>query len=394
MCSTILSKVNGLFSSFFFHVAESIAVSLRVDADASTSDTPSIGCRLVVRLGKAYPLVAPRRIEIADWPKVLGHEAAKELRVELQHVIAEARGSEVLNDFFTTSKEFLTTRVPRSSPAISLESSMRVRVEDARLAAQEEAQRHDALEAEEEIRCKKIKEDAFLETLNKELADEKRAFSRQRALSIEHEGNRPRSEDSGGSHDDDSDSDEAPPRGTTSRYLLEYHVLGKLGEGGGGSVVKARNRLDKRLYAVKIINYRKTSKKILREILTLSRLVHPHIVRYYGAWQEFDEGGPSMSTISAFTDEDEAKVSRGSDHSSNSSDSSDSDASGQGFWQARGSPKCSDLQDGSIGDGWDDDEDASRASHYSFSLGDEWSALDAHGASVEDGVKTKAFLYM
>jgi len=349
----------------------------------------------VVKLGIAYPRVAPRRIEITEWPKALGHEAAKELRVELQHVISEAHGNEVLNDFFTTSKEFLTTRIPNSSPTLSLESSMRLRVEDARIAAQAEAQRHDELEAQEEIRSKKIREDAFLKTLNKELEDEKRAFSRQRALSIEHEGNRDRSEDSGGSNDDDdSDSEEAPPRGTTSRYLLEYHVLGKLGEGGGGSVVKARNRLDKRLYALKVINFRKTSKKILREILTLSRLVHPHIVRYYGAWQEFDESSPGMSTISASTDEDESNISRDSDHSSDSSDSSGSDSSGKGFWQARPSPKSSELQEASIGDGWDEDEDASRVSHYSLSLDEEWNALDAQGPSTEDGVKTKGFLYM
>jgi translation initiation factor 2-alpha kinase 4 len=338
--------------------------------------------------------VAPRRIEVADWPKALGHETAKELQAMLQRVVAEARGDEVLNDLFTAAKDFLVARAPKGSLGVSLHGSMRTRVEEARLAAQAEAQRDDEQEAREELLSKKGKEEAFLETLNKELADEKRALTKRRTLSFGHEGDRLGDEVSDESGEDEGDAEDAPPRGTTSRYLLEYSVLGKLGEGGGGSVVKARNRLDKRLYALKIINCKKTSKKVLREILTLSRLVHPHIVRYYGAWQEFDDNGPSTNNESIEADESSTSSSssdRSSDSPSRSSSSSSSDSSNSGLWQKRAPPGSSELQEGSMGDGWDDDDGASRASHFSFSLGDGWQ--DPPGDAVED-VKTKGLLYM
>ena len=60
-----------------------------------------------------------------------------------------------------------------------------------------------------------------------------------------------------------------------------------LGRGGGGEVVKARNRLDRQLYAIKKIKMSTTDKmkkKIFREVKTISRLQHRHIVRYCQAW--------------------------------------------------------------------------------------------------------------
>ena len=55
-------------------------------------------------------------------------------------------------------------------------------------------------------------------------------------------------------------------------------------------VVKARNKLDARVYAVKKVrlgNFNKPeNQKIMREVTTLSRLHHKHIVRYYQAWVE------------------------------------------------------------------------------------------------------------
>ena len=57
-------------------------------------------------------------------------------------------------------------------------------------------------------------------------------------------------------------------------------------------VWKARNKLDRRIYAVKKIDLNSTDNalagqnKIRREVTTISRLLHKHIVRYFAAWVE------------------------------------------------------------------------------------------------------------
>lgn len=59
------------------------------------------------------------------------------------------------------------------------------------------------------------------------------------------------------------------PRPAGSRYKSEFEELEFLGRGGGGQVVKARNRLDGHLYAVKKIRLphdRASETKILREV--------------------------------------------------------------------------------------------------------------------------------
>ncbi|KAJ6991384.1 hypothetical protein NC653_019544 [Populus alba x Populus x berolinensis] len=62
------------------------------------------------------------------------------------------------------------------------------------------------------------------------------------------------------------------------------------GHGGFGHVVLCKNKLDGRQYAVKKIRLKdKTlpvNDRILREVATLSRLQHQHVVRYYQAWFE------------------------------------------------------------------------------------------------------------
>lgn len=73
-----------------------------------------------------------------------------------------------------------------------------------------------------------------------------------------------------------------------SRYRIDFEELEVLGKGGFGQVVKARNRLDDNLYAIKKIRFGRTDanfvEKLKREVMTLSRLNHPHVVRYFNAW--------------------------------------------------------------------------------------------------------------
>ncbi|XP_062173288.1 eIF-2-alpha kinase GCN2 isoform X4 [Alnus glutinosa] len=76
----------------------------------------------------------------------------------------------------------------------------------------------------------------------------------------------------------------------SSRFLNDFEELKSLGHGGFGHVVLCQNKLDGRQYAVKKIRLKDKSlpvnDRILREVATLSRLQHQHVVRYYQAWFE------------------------------------------------------------------------------------------------------------
>ncbi|CAL8993989.1 unnamed protein product [Prunus brigantina] len=76
----------------------------------------------------------------------------------------------------------------------------------------------------------------------------------------------------------------------SSRYLSDFEELQSLGHGGFGHVALCKNKLDGRQYAVKKIRLKDKSlpvnDRILREVATLSRLQHQHVVRYYQAWFE------------------------------------------------------------------------------------------------------------
>ncbi|CAN4120986.1 unnamed protein product [Withania somnifera] len=80
----------------------------------------------------------------------------------------------------------------------------------------------------------------------------------------------------------------SPP--PNSRYLNDFEELQPLGQGGFGHVVLCKNKLDGRQYAVKKIRLKDKilplNDRILREVATLSRLQHQHVVRYYQAWFE------------------------------------------------------------------------------------------------------------
>ncbi|CAI5746461.1 unnamed protein product [Peronospora destructor] len=105
------------------------------------------------------------------------------------------------------------------------------------------------------------------------------------------------------SDSDESDLDAvAAAKRYHSRYQGDFKELGLLGRGGGGEVVQVRNRLDRQLYAVKKIKLdpddKTMKKKILREVKTISRMQHRHIVRYFQAWIE------GKSRISSDDEED------------------------------------------------------------------------------------------
>mmetsp|Transcript_9958 Transcript_9958/g.20206 ORF Transcript_9958/g.20206 Transcript_9958/m.20206 type:complete len:609 (-) Transcript_9958:680-2506(-) len=77
------------------------------------------------------------------------------------------------------------------------------------------------------------------------------------------------------------------------RFSLEFDSLGSLGAGSFCEVLKARNRIDGAIYAVKrtVRRLSTNSERLsaLREVFALAALnPHPNILRYHGAWFEDD----------------------------------------------------------------------------------------------------------
>lgn len=75
-----------------------------------------------------------------------------------------------------------------------------------------------------------------------------------------------------------------------SRLQIEFEVLQWLGQGAFGDVLKVKNILDNRQYAIKRIpltsRSRQIYKKMTREVELLSRLNHENVVRYFNSWIE------------------------------------------------------------------------------------------------------------
>ncbi|KAI9837549.1 MAG: hypothetical protein M1819_007200 [Sarea resinae] len=97
--------------------------------------------------------------------------------------------------------------------------------------------------------------------------------------------------------------------GSLSRYANDFVEAGRLGKGGYGEVVKARNKLDGQIYAIKKITQNSASSltDVLSEVMYLSRLNHPYVVRYITAWIERD--------FMSFAEADEEAVSSTMDRS-------------------------------------------------------------------------------
>uniref|UniRef100_A0A3P9BSY2 Interferon-induced, double-stranded RNA-activated protein kinase n=1 Tax=Maylandia zebra TaxID=106582 RepID=A0A3P9BSY2_9CICH len=71
-----------------------------------------------------------------------------------------------------------------------------------------------------------------------------------------------------------------------SKVFKYFDCIECLAKGGYGHVFKARDKLVKKYYAVKIVRHKE---KALREVGALSDLNHSNIVRYYKCWLEDSE---------------------------------------------------------------------------------------------------------
>lgn len=104
-----------------------------------------------------------------------------------------------------------------------------------------------------------------------------------------------------------------------SRLQTEFEVLQWLGQGAYGDVLKVKNILDNRQYAIKRIPLTSRSthifKKMTREVELLSRLNHENVVRYFNSWIESTNESDLKKYVSAEFDGD--TISSGSIQSEN-----------------------------------------------------------------------------
>eukprot|EP00834_Sanchytrium_tribonematis_P005323 NODE_315_length_9989_cov_0.656825.p1 type:complete len:1431 gc:universal NODE_315_length_9989_cov_0.656825:4769-9061(+) len=99
----------------------------------------------------------------------------------------------------------------------------------------------------------------------------------------------------------------------TSRYLKDFEELSVVGKGGFGVVVKAQNKLDGRIYAIKKIKLFKNNssyKQITREIRSLSQIDSNRCVRYYHSWLEPYESSPNSKHDSDSSETEDLNVAR------------------------------------------------------------------------------------
>ncbi|KAK8221149.1 kinase-like protein [Phyllosticta capitalensis] len=149
-----------------------------------------------------------------------------------------------------------------------------------------------------------------------------------------------------------------------SRYASEWVEAGRLGKGGYGEVVKARNKLDGRIYAIKKIRQKSAAAltEVLSEVMLLSRLNHPYVVRYYTAWPEQEIADP-MDTE---TEDDTVTFTEGSVSSSGPEiEFGRSNTGGLDFISSSGYPKIEfgDVSDESASE--DDESSSDEDGEYS-----------------------------
>ncbi|KAI9217821.1 hypothetical protein BC828DRAFT_417807 [Blastocladiella britannica] len=147
---------------------------------------------------------------------------------------------------------------------------------------------------------------------------------------------------------------------SVSRYKTDFEELEYIGRGGFGQVVKARNRLDGRVYAIKTVPLSRSSndnRKLLREVRTLSRLNSSRCVRYHQAWVEDVRGTWVEDSASDPNGTDTAASHSTDDDASSDSSASDSDEdpfSASALIRAaeRGAMPSTSPEDDAEGDDW------------------------------------------
>lgn len=282
--------------------------------------------KLVFTLSKSYPSDAPK-IDVEE-PKGLSDEAISELKQLVSRVSKKSIGEVMCHKIISEVQEFLNRYNIR--PKTFYEEM---------ITRQEKQQK--ALNAFRAQELSDSKEPQFPEPMPLE-----RNHTTASSISMSQADSDLvkddvldagyRSSDSGSKqlYSEGEDGDDDYEYGTTvmqrndsstmsSRYAEEFQELALLGKGAAGEVWRVRNKLDRRNYAIKKIILKKKdavlSSRIRREVTTVSRLVHKHIVRYYAAWVQVATASDLRSPSDS--DEDDSE-------SESKDDSSDSDTAG------------------------------------------------------------------
>ncbi len=372
--------------------------------------------RLNIQLGKRYPYLAPNVVLM----NVLGLSVTEQadLLNQLNDRCQELSriGSVMVCELVQLTEDFLFSH--NVDPTMSAYDAMKAREEKERkLQIEKEKKLHSFMDVTDENLSQRRRSDisrsghssknvAFDSEANERIQrelDRKYAALNDSRCDTENEGSSlvglQSSFDAGEDEDDDSDEgsfqfdEPADGKGSNSRYTSDFIELGMIGRGGGGTVFKVRNRLDRRIYAVKKVILQSEqgkmqqigkleNSKLRREVTTISRMTHRHIVRYYQAWveggdedmdEEIDEGGEEL-----LGESEEELVSIGDDVTESSDDEEESK---KGFWGKRPSSSTNLGHFGSDSDGnskWSDDSDSSTSN------GDEESTFGAQSKSDDD----------
>lgn len=217
--------------------------------------------RLSVQLGKQYPYVVPT----VDFRNVSGL-SKKEQRELMKHVEKRAQecaqvGSVMMCELVQVVEDYLLAH--NRNPNLSQWEQMKAR-EALQQQQEEQAKRDEERELKRIMMETHDKTDDYSHDIihasggevEKELARQMEALAeadrkRARGSVAVSSNDESRDEDDVDSNDDfgDADVDDVYPTitGGTSRYDSDFIEMGVLGRGGGGEVVKVRNRLDRRL---------------------------------------------------------------------------------------------------------------------------------------------------
>ncbi len=307
-------------------------------------------------------------------------------------------------------EDYLFTHNKDPTNAVSAWDQMNTREIEMKKAAQEELEKLDSMI--EDLSPSRVKEydsqnrkhNVDRERIEREYSRQKKALiaareKRERLMSRDFENEL--SGDDNFSNDSDIDDksyNETKPL-TSSRYKNDFIQLEKLGKGGGGEVVKVRNRLDRRIYAVKKVilqsEYGKMEKvgklenaKLKREVTTISRMTHKNIVRYYQAWVEEGEKTDEHSKIDVC--QSDVSVKNEDKSSNNSRDTSESSKSRKGFWMS----SFHDVESMDSSASWSDDEEISNSTPYHDAQNDDFDFIQSpllDGCGFGDKVKANGY---
>ncbi|KAJ8360047.1 hypothetical protein SKAU_G00165720 [Synaphobranchus kaupii] len=118
-----------------------------------------------------------------------------------------------------------------------------------------------------------------------------------RSKNTKKEGSEARNDSITGRIDDSNSNAALTSRTSVSRFFEDYSSVERLDGGAFGDIYKARQKLDKKYYAIKVVDYEEYA---LREVEALAHFQHPNIVRYFTAWSE-----PSPPQPREVTDEED-----------------------------------------------------------------------------------------